>query len=168
MAKVDCDSSTNKPLAAKFGVKGFPTIKWITPDGKAEDYNGARSEAALTAFLEENCTIDETAGRIPALDLIAARYFAPVASPEKRQALLQSAIALVEARADGLAEYYVKIMSKFVEGAEEAQAWIAKESERLGKLAAKKGIVTMKKLEELRMKQNVGYSMTFLEVAGRR
>lgn len=157
VAKVDCDTSKNKPLAAKYDVKGFPTIKWITPDGKAEDYNGARSEAALTAFMDEKCTVDETAGRIPALDQLASKYFAPLATAEKREALLGAAKSLVAAKSEGLAEYYVKIMSKFLEGAEEAQNWIAKESERLGTLAAKKGTVTMKKLEELKMKQNVSF-----------
>jgi vacuolar-type H+-ATPase subunit D/Vma8 len=107
--------------------------------------------------MDEKCTVDETAGRIPALDQLASKYFAPLATAEKREALLGAAKSLVAAKSEGLAEYYVKIMSKFLEGAEEAQNWIAKESERLGTLAAKKGTVTMKKLEELKMKQNVSF-----------
>lgn len=37
----------------------------------------------------------------------------------------------------------------------DAQAWIHKETERLGKLASRKGTIAGKRLDELKMKQNV-------------
>lgn len=46
-------------------------------------------------------------------------------------------------------------MSKFLTSAEGAEAWVKKEGERLGKMASRKGAIAGKKLEELRMKQNV-------------
>ena len=48
LAKVDLDKEENKPLAARFGVKGFPTLK-IFRKGSAEpeDYNGPREQAGI-------------------------------------------------------------------------------------------------------------------------
>ena len=95
------------------------------------------------------------AGRIPSLDTLASQFLGPAAS---RPDILASASALAETLkldTSALAEYYVKVMSKWVESAEGAKEWIAKETERLGKLAAKKGAVAGKKLDELTMKRNV-------------
>lgn len=52
---VDCDADPK--MAEKFGVKGFPTIKYL-PEGfanpsSAEEYQGERSLEALTAFVKE-------------------------------------------------------------------------------------------------------------------
>ncbi|TVY21806.1 Protein disulfide-isomerase erp38 [Lachnellula arida] len=52
IAKVDADSE--KSLGKRFGVQGFPTIKFF--DGKSdkpEDYNGGRDLESLTAFITE-------------------------------------------------------------------------------------------------------------------
>jgi protein disulfide-isomerase A6 len=49
---VDADEAANKPLAARFGVEGFPTIKVFTkasPGG--EDYAGARTGKAMTEHM---------------------------------------------------------------------------------------------------------------------
>ncbi|CAM6034959.1 unnamed protein product [Sphagnum compactum] len=50
IAKVDCDD--HKPLCSKFGVTGFPTIKWF-PKGSLEpkDYSGGRTVDALVEFV---------------------------------------------------------------------------------------------------------------------
>lgn len=52
IAKVDADSE--RDLGKRFGVQGFPTLKWF--DGKSdkpEDYNGGRDLEALTAFITD-------------------------------------------------------------------------------------------------------------------
>lgn len=52
IAKVDADE--HKTLGRRFGVQGFPTLKWF--DGKSEeptDYNGARDLESLAAFVGE-------------------------------------------------------------------------------------------------------------------
>ena len=52
IAKVDADAE--KTLGKRFGVQGFPTLKWF--DGKSEkpeDYNGGRDLESLTAFITE-------------------------------------------------------------------------------------------------------------------
>jgi protein disulfide-isomerase A6 len=52
IAKVDADAE--KGLGKRFGVQGFPTIKFF--DGKSDkpvDYNGGRDLESLTAFITE-------------------------------------------------------------------------------------------------------------------
>jgi protein disulfide-isomerase A6 len=52
IAKVDADAE--KSLGKRFGIQGFPTLKWF--DGKSdkpEDYNGGRDLESLTAFVIE-------------------------------------------------------------------------------------------------------------------
>jgi hypothetical protein len=53
MLKVNCE--VNKPLANKYGIDGYPTIKVITMVGGkevVEDYTGQRDKAAVSRFLE--------------------------------------------------------------------------------------------------------------------
>ncbi|EGD89718.1 protein disulfide-isomerase domain-containing protein [Trichophyton rubrum D6] len=50
IAKVDADA--HRPLGKRFGVQGFPTLKWF--DGKSdkpEDYNGGRDLESLSEFV---------------------------------------------------------------------------------------------------------------------
>ena len=52
VAKVDADE--NRDLGRRFGVQGFPTLKWF--DGKSdtpEDYKGGRDLESLSAFITE-------------------------------------------------------------------------------------------------------------------
>lgn len=56
IAKVDADAQ--KGLGQRFGVQGFPTLKWF--DGKSEtptDYNGGRDLESLTNFVVEKTGI---------------------------------------------------------------------------------------------------------------
>lgn len=56
IAKVDADE--HKDLGRRFGVQGFPTLKWF--DGKSdkpEDYNGGRDLDSLTSFVSEKTGI---------------------------------------------------------------------------------------------------------------
>jgi protein disulfide-isomerase A6 len=51
IAKVDADA--HKELGKRFGVQGFPTLKWF--DGKSEkpeDYNGGRELDDMAKFVE--------------------------------------------------------------------------------------------------------------------
>ena len=53
IANVDADA--HKDLGKKFGVQGFPTIKWFDgkPGSEPEDYNGGRDLESLTKFVSE-------------------------------------------------------------------------------------------------------------------
>ncbi|TKA63388.1 Protein disulfide-isomerase tigA [Cryomyces minteri] len=56
IGKVDADD--HKELGRRFGVQGFPTLKWF--DGKSdtpEDYKGGRDLDSLTAFIREKTAL---------------------------------------------------------------------------------------------------------------
>jgi protein disulfide-isomerase A6 len=56
IAKVDADAE--KDLGKKFGVQGFPTLKWF--DGTSDvpvDYNGGRDFDSLASFISEKTGI---------------------------------------------------------------------------------------------------------------
>ena len=56
IAKVDADSE--KALGKRFGVQGFPTLKWF--DGKSDkptDYTGGRDLESLTEFISKKTGI---------------------------------------------------------------------------------------------------------------
>ena len=68
---VDC-TAAGKPLCDKYGVRGYPTIKYFNPpDEDGEDYKGGRDLAALKKFVEtelgpgcsadtkENCSAEQ-------------------------------------------------------------------------------------------------------------
>jgi len=62
VADVDC-TTAGKPLCEKFGVKGYPTIKFFNPpDEEGEDYKGGRDLPALKKFCETElgpgCSVD--------------------------------------------------------------------------------------------------------------
>jgi len=70
---VDC-TAAGKPLCEKYGVRGYPTIKYFNPpDEEGEDYKGGRSLADLKKFAKnelgpgcavdtiENCTPEQKA-----------------------------------------------------------------------------------------------------------
>jgi hypothetical protein len=59
---VDC-TAAGKPLCDKYGVRGYPTIKFFNPpDEEGEDYKGGRDLASLTKFVETDlgpgCSVD--------------------------------------------------------------------------------------------------------------
>ncbi|PYH44585.1 disulfide isomerase TigA [Aspergillus saccharolyticus JOP 1030-1] len=61
VAKVDADE--HRDLGRKFGVQGFPTLKWF--DGKSdtpEDYKGGRDLESLSAFITEKTGVKAKGG----------------------------------------------------------------------------------------------------------
>ena len=52
IAQVNADEAKNRPLAQRFGVQGFPTLKWF-PKGTTDpvDYNGGRSVEDFVAYI---------------------------------------------------------------------------------------------------------------------
>jgi len=62
IADVDC-TAAGKPLCDKYGVRGYPTIKYFNPpDEEGEDYKGGRDLPALKKFVESDlgpgCSVD--------------------------------------------------------------------------------------------------------------
>jgi protein disulfide-isomerase A6 len=64
VANLDADAQANKPLAGKYEITSFPTIKFFSKDNKEspEDFTGARSEAAFVEYLNEKCGTQRSVG----------------------------------------------------------------------------------------------------------
>lgn len=69
----------------RFGVSGFPTIKFFSKDNKeGEAYNGGRSEGDFIKYLNDKCGLkrvsggglSEEAGRLDSLDSLAVKFMA--------------------------------------------------------------------------------------------
>ena len=50
-AKIDCDKEENKPLAKKYNIGGYPTVKIISDNGAAIEYDGERSSDGMRKYL---------------------------------------------------------------------------------------------------------------------
>lgn len=150
VAKVDADEQ--KELGSRFGISGFPTIKFFPKNNKdGEEYNSGRSEEDFISFLNEKCGtnrvsgggIDEKAGRVDAYDELAAKFMS--AAADAREAV----VAELEA-AEGDAsdkKYYIKVMKKVMEkGDSYPGTEIARLSKILeGKMTAEKRDGTFKR-----------------------
>uniref|UniRef100_A0A6T7ZTB7 Thioredoxin domain-containing protein n=1 Tax=Prymnesium polylepis TaxID=72548 RepID=A0A6T7ZTB7_9EUKA len=59
---VDCTTDGGKPLCERFGVTGYPTLKYFNPpDQEGEVYEGGRTLAELKKFAKKlgpQCTVD--------------------------------------------------------------------------------------------------------------
>ena len=63
VANVDADHELNKPLAKKYGVNSYPTIRFFSKDDKEpENYEGGRTEEAFVSFLNEKCGTHRAVG----------------------------------------------------------------------------------------------------------
>ncbi|MCJ1470210.1 hypothetical protein MMC07_008855 [Pseudocyphellaria aurata] len=68
IGKVDADE--HKELGRRFGVQGFPTLKWF--DGRSDtptDYNGGRDLDSLSTFIEEKTGLKIKSNKYPRSDV---------------------------------------------------------------------------------------------------
>lgn len=158
IANFDADAAPNKPIAEKYGVNSYPTIKFFPKGHKdqPEDYEGGRSEEAFIEFLNEKCGtqrapgggLTELAGRLPELDSLASQFFA--ATGAARDAIYKDASQLAE-NLGPAATHYVRVMEKVVNGSEE---YVEKEAKRLASILKKRTLAPAK-LDELKIKSNI-------------
>lgn len=95
IAKIDADG--NRVKGNKYGVTGFPTIKWFPKDNKEEPmaYELSRSVEAFVEFINDHAgtkrnpdgRLKEDAGRIEELDALAVKFVD--ASEEERSNILK-------------------------------------------------------------------------------
>ncbi|KAL0580969.1 hypothetical protein V5O48_001061 [Marasmius crinis-equi] len=157
VANVDADDKKNAEISQRFGISGFPTIKFFPKDSTEPiDYEGARSEEAFVNFLNEKCGthravgggLNEKAGLVPELDTLANKFF--VATTDARDSIYKEAIALADSV--GIASKpYLRVMEKIVNSSEK---YLEKESKRLETILKKQNLAPSK-LDELRVKANV-------------
>jgi len=155
IAKVDADK--HKPLGEKFGVSGFPTLKFFPKDNKAgESYEAGRDLESLVAEVNKRAGLkrtskglfESTVGRTAELDQLASTYLRDV---KTREATLKAAEAAVKKAHDPNLEWYVKFMRAIEK---KGVAFVEAEKTRLeGYLGDNK--VEAKKADEFSIRLNV-------------
>jgi len=158
VAKLDADNAAHKAIATRFGVSGFPTIKFFGKHNKnGEDYSSERDPASFVNFLNEKSGTSRTvtgalgdkAGRIPTLDEIAAKFV----SGDQKALLVEAKNAIKELAGDAAkhAQYYIKAMEKVVS---DGQSFVATEVARLEKLIDSASTAASK-IDEFVIRRNI-------------
>jgi protein disulfide-isomerase A6 len=157
VANVDADDKKNRPLAEKYEIGSFPTLKFFSADNKEpETYDGGRSEEDLVKFLNEKCGthravgggLSDEAGRLVDFDALANKFFTSAAGV--RDSAYQEALTLAAA-AGPASKHYIRVMEKVINGTEE---YIHKEAKRLTTILEKRNL-SPQKLDEIKIKANI-------------
>jgi protein disulfide-isomerase A6 len=157
VANIVADEKENSDIRERYGITSFPTIKFFSKDNKEpEDYDGARTEEGLVAYLNKKCGthravgggVNDQAGRHVELDTLAQTFY--TASSSARESLYSEALEIVTT-AGSAAKYYVRVMEKIING---SAGYIEKESKRLQGIISK-GNLASSKLDELKIKANI-------------
>ena len=156
IAKVD--ATEDGDLASKYGVSGYPTIKFF-PAGESEatDYSGGRDIKDLVEFINSQVgtsrnvdgTLVETAGRVAELDSIIE------ASKGSWDAAFASAIADAAGKLEGsskdFGKLYVAAANKVVA---KGVSYVSTESKRLENMA-KSGSVNPEQRTNFQLRINI-------------
>jgi len=146
-------------LGQRFGVKGYPTIKFFPKGTKeGEAYSGGRSEKDLVAFLNEKAGthrapgggLDATAGTIGLLDALVTKFTGGSSIAELAAEATKAAESFKDGAQYKYAEYYVRVFGKVGQN----EGYAAKELARLDKII-KKGGLAPSKLDEFTSKTNI-------------
>ncbi|KAF9965207.1 hypothetical protein BGZ70_005249 [Mortierella alpina] len=114
IAKVDADA--HRELGSRFGIKGFPTLKWFPKgvDGEPEDYSGGRDLDALSSFVTKKSGVKSSIVKhVPTVTVLTDTSF-------KNEVLDSGKYALVEffapwcGHCKNLAPTYEKVAKTFL------------------------------------------------------
>jgi len=154
IANVDADK--HKDLGGRYGVSGFPTLKFFPKSDKAgKPYSGARELVDLLNYVNSEAKtkrtvdgrLDESAGRVSSLDELAKEF---VGSAEKREEIVKKA-EKIASTLGAEAQFYTKYMKAIMtKGAD----FVAGEKERLSKLL-EGGNLASQKLDEFSVRKNI-------------
>ncbi|KAK1291642.1 hypothetical protein QJS10_CPB17g01151 [Acorus calamus] len=154
------DADKYKDLAEKYGVSGYPTLKFFPKGNKAgEDYDGGRDLDDFITFINEKCgtsrdskgQLTSQAGIIASLDVLVKELVS--ATSEERKAVLSKIEEEVEKLKGSSVRYgkaYLKAAKSYVEkGADYPQ----KEISRLQRMLEK--TISPAKADEFLIKKNI-------------
>lgn len=151
IAKVDADK--HKELGGRFGVSGFPTIKYFGKGAskQAEDYNGGREEVDFVDFINKKVgslrktdgSLNENAGRIQELDVLAKKF------KSGDDATLAEAKKVADENKGEWASFYVKVMEKIQQKA----TYVDDEIARLEKVL--EGSISEDKIDQFTIRLNI-------------
>ncbi|GAW02151.1 protein disulfide isomerase [Lentinula edodes] len=157
LVNVDADDKKNEAIKTRFGISGFPTIKFFPKDNKdGITYEGGRSEADFVDYLNEKCGTQrsvnggllDTAGRLADFDVLANKFF--TAPADLRDSIYKEALTLSSTVGD-VSKHYLRVMEKMVNGTE---VYYEKESKRLASILKKRTLAPAK-LDEIKIKSNI-------------
>ncbi|KAF9911228.1 hypothetical protein EC991_004452 [Linnemannia zychae] len=153
------DATVETATADKYGVKGYPTIKFFAADGTVEDYNGGRSEQDFIDFINQKAgtqrvaggSLSAEAGRIAELDVLAEK-FSKASTQNEKKAISDEAIALAASltNTNSSAKYYTRFFEKVLA----TPAYPATEAARLAKIIKNKS-VNKSRLDEFAIRHNI-------------
>ena len=133
LAKVNADDE--RELGEKYGVTGFPTIKWF-PKGKTDPkdalpYNGERTAEAMEAWIVDRLERDATVGQIEELSAIAIAFMEDEKDGETALSEIKSAANEMSGDAEESAKLYVRYLEKAIQ---KGKDYINNELDRLRRM----------------------------------
>ena len=156
IGKVNAD--THRELGNRFGVRGFPTLKWFGR-GKSvdepEDYSGGRTAEALIDYVKDAIKADTAFGKVATLEPIAAEMVGAEGGDAVRavaKKIIEAAAEISEGPEAADAALYAKLAGKIESKGKE---YIDTETARLermlgsGSVAEDKAKLMVKKLNIL-------------------
>ncbi|KAF9619970.1 hypothetical protein IFM89_010586 [Coptis chinensis] len=154
------DADKYKDFAEKYGVSGFPTLKFFPKGNKdGEDYDGGRDLEDFVTFINEKSgtsrdgkgQLTSTAGIVASLDALVKEFVS--ASNDKKKAVLSKIEEEVE-KFDGSAARYGKIYLKAAKSSLEKGSHYAKnEMDRIQRILEKS--ISSAKADEFTLKKNI-------------
>jgi protein disulfide-isomerase A6 len=158
IAKVDADK--HKDLGSRFGVSGFPTLKWFGKANKEspEDYNSGRDVNSFVDFIREKTgslrtasgKLDSGAGRVASLDELVSGF---LQSSDKAAVIKQveEATSKLSGQEQTSGNLYVKLMQTIVSRGND---FVQNEIARVDRLLEGSG-VSATKTDELTIRKNI-------------
>jgi len=154
------DADAHKDTPPKYGVSGFPTIKWFGKKNKAnpDSYDGPRDVQSFVDYINEHSgtarnaqgRLGETAGRIPALDALAARF---VEAGADQAAVVAEAEAFAKDLTGNDAKSAAFYLKAFGSVQKRGQEHVSAETARLDRLL--EGSVSPAKVDEFTVRKNI-------------
>jgi protein disulfide-isomerase A6 len=159
VAKIDADKY--KKFSGKYGVKGFPTLKFFPKDNKDEpiDYEEARDEESFINFLNEKTGTKRTVGggfdskfgTIEQFKELVAEFIAAAEDSTKLKKIAEKAVKVAKDVADKNAKFYTIAFNKVSGGVSD---YITKEIARIQKMIDS-GNLNPKKIDEFSIRLNI-------------
>eukprot|EP00879_Flechtneria_rotunda_P001267 GHRR01001414.1.p1 GENE.GHRR01001414.1~~GHRR01001414.1.p1 ORF type:complete len:273 (+),score=98.07 GHRR01001414.1:54-872(+) len=165
VAKVNADE--HRSLGEKFGIRGYPTIKYFAR-GKAatsdnsQPYEGGRSSDKFLEFLKQKIEEDKGFARIDSLDKLAKKFVA--ASKDAKDAIVkdvEKALKKLEKNDQANGKHYVTFMKRAIEKGDD---YFTTELARLERMVSS-GSVAAAKLDEMSRKSSILSAFTGKEAA---
>ncbi|CAL4902843.1 unnamed protein product [Urochloa decumbens] len=158
IANLDADKHTD--LAEKYGVSGFPTLKFFPKGNKAgEDYDGGRDLDDFVKFINEKCgtsrdskgQLTSEAGLVESLNPLV-KEFVNAAGDKRKEVLtkIEEDVAKLSGSAAKHGKIYVTAAKKIMD---KGSDYTKKETERLQRMLEKS--ISPSKADEFNIKKNI-------------